>query len=107
MSVPEEQDEPARRQPGRFVARRRRLRVMILAHDPSLSLCQYRPLVPNVTQAQLPSDRDFLGSPEACHMPRSCRPLMPEVESDAVVIPSGIVLILLTIVAGMVGASGR
>lgn len=63
MSVPEEQDEPARLQPGRFVARRHRLRVMILVHDPSLSLWHYRPLVPIVTQAHLPSDPDSLDSP--------------------------------------------
>jgi hypothetical protein len=107
MSVPEEEYEPARLQPGRFVARRHRLRVMILVHDPSLSLWHYRPLVPNVTQAHLPSDRDSLDSSgrRATRRDRA-GPLMPQVECDTAVIPSGIVLILVAIVAGMVGRVG-
>ena len=81
---------------------------MILVHDPSLSLWHYRPLVPIVTQAHLPSEDDTLDSlgRRATRRDRVGL-LMPRVECDAAVIPSGIVLILLAIVAGMVRARGR
>ena len=50
MSVPEEADEPARRQPDRSVARCHRSRVRILAHDSSFGPWHYRLPVPNVTR---------------------------------------------------------